>query len=68
METPQQPNTTDADSNPKPRRRDFRFAKPAPPDHWIYQQGPQFGFVRVLPKSIKDLQSKAKEVDAEQKG
>jgi len=38
-----------------------RLAKPLPPDHWIYKQGPQFGFVSALPESIKRLQTEASE-------
>jgi hypothetical protein len=30
-----------------------RYAEPLPLDHWIYQGGPQFGFVHVLPASLK---------------
>jgi hypothetical protein len=40
--------------------RSFRDAKPVPPDHWIYQQGPQFGFVSALPASLIALQKKKK--------
>jgi len=56
----QQP-TTNTDSSSKPQRRDFRLAKPLPPDHPIYKEGPRFGFVGALPGSIKRSQTKASE-------
>lgn len=37
--------------------RSFRDAKPVPPDHPIYKEGPQFGFVRALPGSLQALRS-----------
>jgi hypothetical protein len=48
------------DEGPKNPHRSFRDAKPVPPDHWIYQQGPQFGFVSALPASLIALQKKKK--------
>ncbi len=55
----QQPTNTDSTS--KPPLPSSRLAKPLPPDHWIYKQGPQFGFVSALSESIKRLQTKASE-------
>ncbi len=40
--------------------RPFRDAKPLPPDHWIYQEGPRFGFVHALPASLKAALDKKK--------
>jgi hypothetical protein len=37
----------------KKPRRCFSKAKPLPPDHWIYREGPRFGFVHALPASLK---------------
>jgi hypothetical protein len=37
------------------------LAKPLPPDHPIYKEGPRFGFVGALPGSIKRSQTKASE-------
>jgi len=45
---------------PKKRLRSFRFAEPLPPDHPIYQEGPQFTFVSALPASIKAAQQRRK--------
>jgi hypothetical protein len=47
------PNEQTHPSKPKRALRPFRDAKPLPPDHWIYQRGPQFGFVHALPASLK---------------
>jgi hypothetical protein len=44
-------------SKPKRTLRPFREAKPLPPDHPIYQEGPRFGFVRALPHSIEALRA-----------
>jgi hypothetical protein len=52
---------TNTESSSKPPLRDFAFAEPVPPDHWIYKRGAQFGFVSALPKSIADSQAKATE-------
>jgi hypothetical protein len=51
----------DSSTSSKPPLPSSRFAKPLPADHWIYKQGPQFGFVSALPESIKRLQTKASE-------
>lgn len=50
----EQNNPSGAEKRP---RRSFRDAKPLPPDHPIYKEGPQFGFVRALPGSLQALRS-----------
>lgn len=51
----EQNNPSSAEKRPL---RSFRDAKPLPPDHPIYKEGPQFGFVRALPGSLQALQSR----------
>jgi hypothetical protein len=50
--TPQTPQATKTDitSKPKPALSDFPECSP---DHWIYKQGLQIGFVRGLPQPTK---------------
>jgi hypothetical protein len=55
-----QHTSPEAGKNPLPSSR---HAKPLPPDHWIYQGGPQFGFVRALPASLQAALDRKKSED-----
>jgi hypothetical protein len=49
---PQTPQATKTDISSKPKRALSDFPE-CPPDHWIYKQGPQIGFVCGLPQPTK---------------